>query len=356
MFVGDVPLDRQAAYRSEMEEIVTYFAEKHGVQAPAFGMVVGVDVEAVRSLAADFGVENPRTLSPGLTLARVAGEIDALFVSGTSVLADRIRYYPLVNEYFRVLRRDLSNLASGTAMWLVDGSRIYAARIHADERKGASFDALRENVVVWAANAPAPLRRLEDSNLWETQTTAAGWAAVLATEWLAREAGESSYVDYWRELATSATWEDAFSAAFGMTTDEFYVAFDEYTRDLFADLRRIQGTVLGPDGRPLQGIGVRAWQGGGIGTTNIETEAGGTFVIRIRDGNYGIQIFPQPASVVPFAGWWKDGGGLTRECPETARVIIRGADATGLVIRLPAGWDGGLPAHEPPDWSCTAAP
>ena len=354
--MGDVPPDRQTAYREEMEEIVAYFAEKHGVQAPAFGMVVGVDVGAVRSLAADFGLENPRTLSPGLTLARVAGEIDALFVSGTSVLADRVRYYPLVNEYFRVLRRDLSNLASGTAMWLVDGSRVYAARIHADERKGSSFVAFRENVIVWAANAPVPLRRLEDSNRWETQTTAAGWAAVLATEWLAREAGESAHIDYWRELATSGTWEDAFSAAFGITTDEFYAAFEEYTRELFADLRRIEGTVLGPDGRPLQGIGVRAWQGDRIGSTNIETKAGGTFVIRVRDGNYGIQIFPQPTSTVPFAGWWKDGGGLTRECPEAARVIIRDADATGLVIRLPAGWDKDLPPSEPPDWSCTARP
>lgn len=356
MFLEDVPSDRRAAYHAEMEDIVAYFAEKHGVQAPAFGMVIGVDVEAVRSIAADFGAENPRALNSGVRLAGVAGAIDVLFVSGTSVLADPIRYYPLVNEYFRALQRDLSNLASGTAMWLVDGSRIYAARIHADERKGTSFDALRENVIVWAANSFLPLRRLEDSNVWETQTSAAAWAAVLATEWLAREAGESSYIDYWRELATSATWEGAFSAAFGITTDEFYAAFDEHTRELFADLRRIEGTVLGPDGRPLGGIGVRAWAGGTTGTGNVETNPGGTFVIRIRDGNYGIQIFPQPTSVVPFAGWWKDGGGLTKDCAETARTVISGADATGLVIRLPAGWDEGLPAHEPPDWSCTGAP
>ena len=353
VFVGDLPADRQAAYRAEMEAIVAYFVEKHGVQASAFGVVVGVDVEAVRSIAADFGVENPRALGSGVRLARVAGDIDALFVSGTSVLADSVRYFPLVNEYFRVLRRDLSGLAPGTPMWLDDGSRSYAARVHDDERKGIP---LNEHMIAWAANLAVPLRQLEDADVWEAQTTAAGWAAILATEWLAREAGESSYVDYWRELATSATWEDAFSAAFGMTTDEFYAAFDAYSRELFADIPRIEGTVLGPDGQPLQGIGVRAWQGGRTGSTSVETKPGGTFVIRVRDGNYGIQIYPEPTSTVPFAGWWKDGGGLTRECSETARIVISGADATDLVIRLPAGWDQGLPASEPPDWSCASLP
>ena len=262
VFVSDVPASRQAAYRAEMQDVVAYFAETHGVQAPAFSMVVGVNVEAVRSIYDDFGAGNSGTLSPGVRLARVRGDIDALFVSGTSVSAGPISYYPLVHNYFRVVRRDLSDLAYGTPIWLVDGSTTYAARIYADERKGASFNDARKNVIVWAASLDVPLKRLENYGVWETRTAAGRNVALLATEWLAREAGESSHVDYWRELATSATWEDAFSAAFGMTTDEFYTAFEEYTRELFADLQRIGGTVLGPEGRPLRGIGVRAWHGG----------------------------------------------------------------------------------------------
>ena len=338
VFVSDVPASRQAAYRAEMQDVVAYFAETHGVQAPAFSMVVGVNVEAVRSIYDDFGAGNSGTLSPGVRLARVRGDIDALFVSGTAVSAGPISYYPLVHNYFRVVRRDLSDLAYGTPIWLVDGSTTYAARIYADERKGASFNDARKNVIVWAASLDVPLKRLENYGVWETRTAAGRNAALLATEWLAREAGESSHVDYWRELATSATWEDAFSAAFGMTTDEFYTAFDEYARELFADLQRIGGTVLGPEGRPLRGIGVRAWHGGSTGSTTAETKADGTFVVRVRDGNYAIQIYTEPSSVLPFAGWWKDGGGLTAECHEAARVVIRGADATDLVIRLPA-WE-----------------
>ena len=105
------------------------------------------------------------------------------------------------------------------------------------------------------------MRSLETRDGWQVQPNPSLYTSILATEWLAVRAGDSSYVDYWRELADSATWQEAFAAAFGISIEDFYEAFEEHRRELFADLRQIRGVVLGADGETLEGVGLLAWQG-----------------------------------------------------------------------------------------------
>ena len=87
-----------------------------------------------------------------------------------------------------------------------------------------------------------------------------------------------------------------------------------------------------------------------------ETRAQGAFVVRVWDGTYHLLIYPDRASRTQFAGWLEDGGGLTAECDEAAIVAVEGTDVTGIVIRLPAGWDENLPTLPSSQWACVALP
>ena len=50
----------------------------------------------------------------------------------------------------------------------------------------------------------------------------------MAADWLVQRAGEPALFEYYRLLGSSATWEEAFEGAFGITIDDFYAAFAEY--------------------------------------------------------------------------------------------------------------------------------
>ena len=337
---------------------MAYYADRYGVEAPAFALYIGADVEAVRAVYGAIGAGSPETFRAGGRVAHVGGGIDALFIAGSFVSGDVPAHKLLLaHEYFHVLQRHLRDFAPGPPPWLVEGSAHYSALLYVSDEGIMPYDVDRRNVIAFAAGLDIPFRDLDDDLAqWREQAGAGYNAGVLASEWLANEAGESAYIDFWRLLATKTTWQEAFSAAFGISVNEFHDAFEKHTTDLFADLQRIEGVVLGPDGEPLIGVGVEAWHGGRVGSTPAETRAQGAFVVRVWDGTYHLLIYPDRSSRTQFAGWLEDGGGLTAECDEAAIVAVEGTDVTGIVIRLPAGWDENLPTLPSSQWACVALP
>ena len=281
-----------------------------------------------------------------------------MFLAGSFVSGDGPAHKLLMaHEYFHVLQRHLSEFAPGPPPWLVEGSAHYTALLYISDEGIRPYDEDRRNVISFAAGLDIPFRDLDhDLAHWREQLGEVYNAGVLASEWLINEVGTSAYIDFWRLLATETTWQAAFSAAFGISVDEFHDAFEEHTTDLFADLQRIEGVVLGPDGEPLNGVGVEAWHGGRVGSGTAETRAQGAFAVRVWDGTYHLHIHPDRSALTRFAGWLKAGGGLTAECDEAAIVAVEGADVTGIVIRLPAGWDENLPTLASTQWACVALP
>ena len=111
--------------------------------------------------------------------------------------------------------------------------------------------------------------------------------------------------------------------------------------------------VLGPDGEPVEGIGIGLiaseprgfwpWSWG-------ETGSEGTFGIRLQEGWSGSLIFgiyadvdgvALPCSLLGFYG----SGGFTTLGDAATRVEVGDVGATGIKIRLPASPDQLLPAH-----------
>ena len=65
---------------------------------------------------------------------------------------------------------------------------------------------------------------------------------------------------------------------------------------------RIQGVVVGPDGEPLEGIGLWAWQGTGGKNGYARTGLSGVFDIRVPDGSFTLDVYAAPDSDCSFVG------------------------------------------------------
>ena len=96
---------------------------------------------------------------------------------------------------------------------------------------------------------------------------------------------------------------------------------------------RIQGVLVGPDSQPLEDIGIWAWQGeradSGFGRTNSR----GSFVIRVPNGQFTLDIYTGPGC--SFVGWY-DGTSVTAERSEAVLVTVDDASVGGINIKLPA--------------------
>ena len=101
--------------------------------------------------------------------------------------------------------------------------------------------------------------------------------------------------------------------------------------DLCLGQRKGTGIVLGPDGRPVEGI----WLGAVDGW--LRTGVDGTFEFSVPEGWVGSSILSIHADEVPdcgMVGYYGPGGFTTRL--EDASLEIGGIGATGIEIRLPA--------------------
>ena len=97
---------------------------------------------------------------------------------------------------------------------------------------------------------------------------------------------------------------------------------------------RIQGTVVGPGGEPIEGIGV--WLRGESDADHKlgRTAADGTFDIEHQSGAFRIKIHIWREALWHDIGWYGEGGFTANE-EEATRIEVGGEDVTGIQIRLP---------------------
>ena len=95
----------------------------------------------------------------------------------------------------------------------------------------------------------------------------------------------------------------------------------------------IRGVIVDPDGRPVAGVGLLAWQGDIDNSRWGLTGPDGTFVIRVPDGSYQLDVYA--AAEGGCAGYY-NGEGITTSYQEAVMVTVEGTDIEGITIRLPA--------------------
>ena len=97
----------------------------------------------------------------------------------------------------------------------------------------------------------------------------------------------------------------------------------------------ISGTVLGPDGKPLEGTGIWAWQGKSENSGSGETEPDETFYIAVPEGSFTLDIYTDFEAGCTFVGWYDGAGRLATERSRTAAVVVDNASVEGIEISLP---------------------
>ena len=96
----------------------------------------------------------------------------------------------------------------------------------------------------------------------------------------------------------------------------------------------IREVIVDPDGRPVSGVGLWAWQSDNTDNSRWgQTGSDGTFVIRVPDGSFRLDVHAAPGGTC--AGYY-NGEGITTNYQQAVTVTVEGTDIEGITIRLPA--------------------
>ena len=353
VFAGDVPNAQRTALREEMEYVRTWFADQYGVVATGFTVLVGADSEALTPVFRDVVGPGPIPYSPLGILVMAANNGSAVIVInlGSEGLASyggqafSVVKGSIVHEYFHVLQ---GQLASGFAQlpdgkiayelgkgpfWLVEGLAEYADYAYSQSRLGrrpyferkTPYGDLENLRLDGSLNPGDDLMKLEDAGNFQGDFRHPIYnyaMAFAAATLLVEQAGEDSYVQYWKLLHDRSTWQQAFEESFGIGIEGFYEAFEEWLpsklpsyAQLSVYLRWPGKEALSSDARNrfLYDLNVApdltgpsppkmSWGGGSSDGAHTITSTGG-----FRWTGYLSLSLSSDACTEHLLGWYKDG-------------------------------------------------
>ena len=227
----------RGAIRAEMARVLAYFYENYGIEPLDLSVIVDPSlIDAARVNAAH----------------ALPGEI----YLGTAIYNDLTPLHgTLAHEYFHVFQWQFRNGSSSESFlpdWLIEGTAQYIQDIYERQWLGRTGAEVRGHWWSIDVGSIGPPRPLTDRFYVELHGY---WAGALATDWLVRRAAALStgerfapleppelvarpdhdaHLEFFRLLPESASWEEAFKAAFGIALDDFYGEFEEYRTALGA--------------------------------------------------------------------------------------------------------------------------
>ena len=227
---GDaVTEDQKKAFKDVVQNVTEFYKYEHGVEVP-YDLTYYVFVDAENFI--DFYEGDGTWWLPGVKdqIERVgvygAYESNAVFVFGLPFIEDsRQLVYLIAHEQFhafQVPRHD-------SIFWLIEGSAMHTGA-QALEYFGYPLDNhlsaySRQADVLFARNCNTPLEYMEGyHDFYQVEDLRAGYAvAALAVEYLVDNHGWfEAVIEYYRDPSRD------FHAAFGISVEDFYLAFAEY--------------------------------------------------------------------------------------------------------------------------------
>ena len=229
VFKGDIPTEFQERFIWEMERIVTFFAERYGVEPPGFSVLL--DSDSPWQSAA-----SPDTIW-----------LDLLAASSRQTLVRW--YFHMLSAHFDDRRSPFEDRV-GSPYWLSVGVPEYAAGVYQRHIERRTFDDIRAARVKGLAQVVPEAVDLDESG-WTSGPAPLGTSRVgaLAVEWLVGRVAASArgvdfaplepgaldlqeesdaFIEYFRPQSRASIWEDAFEIVFGMTVSDFHDAFGKY--------------------------------------------------------------------------------------------------------------------------------
>ena len=236
VLLGEVAAETEAAVRAAFESVQAFFTVRLGAGP--------IDYTVFAAAASDFVTEAHVRAFGGAPAdgfcSRASSGAAALVVIDLGCRSEAP--YEL-DQYHHALARDRLAPRSSLAptedgldrrgpWWLLQAIRGYAEQAFDATRGGPALGEVRTEQASRAGSVTAALASLESVG----DASAAGYQgaralAFLAGVRLAEDAGEAALFEYYRQLPASASWEEAFAAAFGTSAADFHEAFEAYRDD-----------------------------------------------------------------------------------------------------------------------------
>ncbi len=333
LLAGAVPDEVAAAIRDELAAVQSFFHERLEAGPLWYTVLLADDGESADAAARRM----------------LGGERSGVCVSGSFELAVLIlnascpglATYRLDSEHFAITVEQLASWRSlplpadgyqrRGPSWLSVAISIYTADAYAAAVGLRSWDEIRAARGEIAHRLDRPLADLGDWGAIAVGDRAAARAvSFFAGEWLARHAGEPALIDYFRHLSISRAWREAFAAAFGITLDGFYDAFEAYRTTIAETFspRQVRGWLRDGDGNPAPGAYVIAAQDERRWEDAARTGDDGSFSLEVVNGRYDIYLSLAATGCVVSR---RDG------LPHVGMLVVMGSDVAGLELRLPPG-------------------
>ncbi len=231
VFLGDVPDDIRGRIEADIDRVHRFYTERFETLPAEFSIFVGTDAESV---AEQYRLM--RGSEPDESFCSIGGG-GAVFVVAVTTCDQPLTQFE--RPYFSsVLERlapwgSLPDVPEGHdprgPEWLVLGINDYTHHAYRAATGVDTLERIRSGEIVRARRATASLPSLETN----AGMGAAGYResrslGFLAAERLVALAGEPALFAYYGALPGTASWREAFEAAFGLTPAAFYADFEAY--------------------------------------------------------------------------------------------------------------------------------
>ena len=340
VFIGDFTPEQQAAIRLELKTAQVIYAEHFGAVTSDFRVYASTDLDLLNErLAAD--ARSPVSFTcRGLANQRV---VTLMFEDCRDEILSNGGF--IAHEYFHVLQWDAGNIAGArserSVWWVAEASAVYANALVDDALGRRSLTARRQGEHIrWSAIGEPFLSGPRSASHPYT-------LGFLATEWLVSEAGPEAVLKFFRLGGHKA----AFLSAFGMSAVGFEWGFEDHRLEVAPPFEwSVAGTVVDPDGRPIEGLDVYAWvriEGELWSVGTAATDAQGNFGFAAPGSGYTIDLFlrcPRDDDLVQWVhageldadGFTPDADGFLEPDDEGGEPFTDGErDRTDMVIELP---------------------
>ncbi len=228
VFVGDLPAATRTAVREDFEGALAFFRDRLGEASGDYTVYVGADAPSLRDVYRQI---DGRESTHSSYCSAPRGPVILISLQCKPDFAWRHSLYVL--RGLAVPGVTPAGYPSQGPAWLTEGTHPYIAEAYRVARDSGELDGARIARARHAAQTRLPLSSLATADAFRSETRAVGRAlGFLAVDWLVERAGERALFDYYRRLAESASWEEAFEAAFGIAVDDFYEAFEAYRAEV----------------------------------------------------------------------------------------------------------------------------
>ena len=283
-FWGEFSEERQTEIRDETRSVVAYFADSYGVLDHDFELHVGDDDDSLTQARRDvLGVPNPSPLVCGTAVNH------RVFISDWCATRTYDNTFPLARGYFQVLQTHLASSGSASASvvvadWLLEGTAHYMGIEYGVAKGYFQRQQVDSDLLGAATSAPFDLR-IAEADIWDSGG-GGSYVAAYATAHLIRQTSAAQVMDFFGALRRIPGWQEAFSQAFGMSTEAFYADLAGQRTPLSQVLMR----VLNPDGSHLDSAFVIARRGG-FRQSRVVDRPSQSFHFSLPDGNYHFDVY-----------------------------------------------------------------